>query len=152
MKIDTRNNWLTKMFKCKLVYNCLRKQSVMDTCTSALKYFEKHGFKFTEIGYGGNHLHFTVDVPKKYSILNTIIMFNSHTSKRIFEEHPNFRKRYPRGEFRSRYEHHDSTGLKELKDSEEYIKKQQEHHQVKVIDDKQKKLDVFVAEQDTATS
>ena len=143
MKIDTRNNWLTKMFKCKYAYNCLRKQTVMDTCTAALREFEKHGFQFSEIGYGGNHVHFTVDVPKKYSVLTTITMLKSRTSLRIFEKHPNFRKRYPKGSFWSKYEHHESTGKKDLKASEEYIRNQQKHHQVKVIDNRQKKLDGF---------
>lgn len=152
MKNDTRNNWLTKMFKCKYAYNCLRKQTVMDTCTSALREFEKHGFEFTEIGYGGNHVHFTVNVPKKYSVVETIIMLKSRSSKRIFEEHPNFRKRYPKGEFWSRYEHHESTGMKDLEASEEYIRRQQEHHDIKVIDDRQKRLSNFTAEQDTAYS
>ena len=152
MKIDTRNNWLTKMFKCKCAYHCLRKQTVMDTCTVALREFEKHGFEFSEIGYGGNHVHFTVNVPKKYSVLTVITMLKSRTSKRIFEKHPNFRKRYPRGEFWSGYEHHESTGRKDLKESEEYIRNQQKHHQVKVIDDRQKNLASFTAEQDTANS
>lgn len=146
MRIDTRNNWMTKMFKCKYAYNCLRKQSVMDTCTAALREFEKFGFEFSEIGYGGNHVHFTVNVPKKYSVLNAIIMLKSRSSKRIFELHPNFRKRYPKGSFWSGYEHHESTGRKDLKASEYYIRNQQFHHKVKVIDDKQKKLQNFAAE------
>tara|TARA_Y100000310_G_C20070113_1_gene528967 strand:- start:62 stop:433 length:372 start_codon:yes stop_codon:yes gene_type:complete len=117
----------------------------MDICTSAFKEFEKHGFKFSEIGYGGNHVHFTVDVPKKYSVLTTITMLKSRTSKRIFEKHPNFRKRYPKGSFWSEYEHHESTGRKDLKASEEYIRNQQKHHNVKVIDDRQKKLSGFLS-------
>ena len=152
MKIDTRNNWLTKMFKCKYAYNCLRKQTVMDDCTSALREFEKLGFEFSEIGYGGNHVHFTVNVPKKYSVLTVIIMLKSRTSKRIFEKHPNFRKRYPKGSFWSGYEHHESTGKKDLATSEIYIRNQQKHHQIKIIDDTQKKLNFFTAEQDTAHS
>jgi len=115
----------------------------MDTCTDAFREFEKFGFEFSEIGYGGNHVHFTVNVPKKYSVLTTLTMLKSRTSKRIFEEHPNFRKRYPKGSFWSGYEHHESTGRKDLRTSEEYIKNQQKHHQVKVIDDRQKKLDDF---------
>ncbi len=68
MKNDTRNNWVTMMFKCKYAYNCLRKQSVIDDCSSAFKEFERCGFEFGEIGFGGNHVHFSLDVPKKYSI------------------------------------------------------------------------------------
>ena len=143
---DTRNNWVTMMFVCKSRYNCLRKQSVMDDCTAAFKEFERFGFQYSEIGYGGNHVHFSVDVPKRYSIEVAEIMLKSGSSKRIFEKHPNFRKRYPRGSFWSGYEHHESTGRKDLEASNRYIRSQQEHHKVQVIDDRQKKLDLFVAE------
>ena len=139
------------MFKCKCAYNCLRKQSVMDDCTAAFKEFERHGFTFGEIGFGGNHVHFTVDLPKKYGVMVTEIMLKSRSSQRIFEKHPNFRKRYPRGSFWSGYEHHESTGKKDLQASEKYIKSQQAHHEVHVIDDRQQRLNKFTAEQDTAT-
>jgi REP element-mobilizing transposase RayT len=140
MRIDTRNNWMTLMFKCKCAYNCLRKQSVMDDCTAALHECEQYGFAFREIGYGGNHVHFSVNVPKKYSVMVAEIMLKSHTSRRIFEKHPGFRKRYPRGSFWSGYEHHQSTGLQDLKASEEYIRNQEQHHAVRVIDDRQTHL------------
>ena len=143
---DTRNNWVTMMFVCKSRYNCLRKQSVMDECTAAFKEFERFGFQYSEIGYGGNHVHFSVDVPKKYSIEVAEIMLKSRSSQRIFEKHPNFRKKYPRGSFWSGYEHHESTGRKDLEASNRYIRSQQEHHKVQVIDDRQKKLNIFVAE------
>ena len=99
MTNDTRNNWITFMFKCKYAYNCLRKQSVMDDCTAAFKEFERFNFKFGEIGFGGNHVHFSINVPKGYSIENVEIMLKSRASQRIFEKHPNFRKRYPKGNF-----------------------------------------------------
>jgi REP element-mobilizing transposase RayT len=146
MKIDTRNNWVTLMFKCKCAYNCFRKQSVMDTSTLAFKEFESLGFKFGEIGYGGNHVHFRVDVPKKYSIVVAEIMLKSRSSMRIFEQHPNFRKRYPRGSFWSGYEHHESTGVKDMDASDDYIRNQQKHHLVNVINDTQQKLSEFAAE------
>ena len=151
MKKDTRNNWITFMFKCKYAYNCLRKQTVMDDCTLAFKEFEKHGFVFDTIGYGGNHVHFSVDIPKKYSVQMAVIMLKSRSSSRIFEKHPNFRKRYPRGSFWSGYEHHESTGRKDLEVSNAYIRNQQTHHDVKVINDRQKVLRIFTAERDTAS-
>ena len=146
MKYDTRNNWITMMFKCKKAYNCLRKQTIIDDCTLALREFEKLGFKFSEIGYGGNHVHFSVDIPKRYSVLVAQIMLKSRSSKRIFEKHPNFRKRYSKGSFWSGYEHHESTGKKDLEESNNYIRSQQEHHKVNVIDDRQKRLTFFSAE------
>ena len=152
MKIDTRNNWVTMMFVCKCRYNCLRKQSVMNDCEVAFREFESSGFEFGAIGFGGNHTHFRVNVPKHYSIEDAEIMLKSRSSKRIFEKHPNFRKRYPRGSFWSGYEHHESTGRKDMYVADEYIRNQEKHHEVKVILDVQKKLFSFTAEQDTAYS
>jgi len=149
-KQDTRNNWLNMMFVCKYRYNCLRKQSVMNDCEAAFREFEACGFKFGPIGFGGNHTHFRVDVPKKYSVEVAEIMLKSRSSLRIFEKHPNFRKRYPRGSFWSGYEHHESAGIKDLKSAEAYILDQEKHHNIKVIDDRQKKLFSFAAERDTA--
>ena len=146
MKNDTRNNWISMMFKCKYAFDCLRKQSVIDDCSSAFKEFESCGFEFGEIGFGGNHVHFSVDVPKKYSLEVAEIMLKSRSSKRIFEKHPNFRKRYPRGSFWSGYEHHQSTGVQNLEESERYIRNQQQHHNVNVIDDRQQKLKNFIVE------
>src|SRR3989338_11189881 len=118
-KIDTRNNWITFMFVTKCRYNCFLKQSHIDTCTSALREFELLGFKFGIFGYGGNHVHFDVDIPKKYSIMTAETMLKSRSSKRLFEKHPNLRKRYPDGSFWSGYEHHESTGRKDITASEE---------------------------------
>lgn len=149
---DTRNNWVTLMFVCKCRYNCLRKQSVMNDCEAAFREFESYGFEFGAIGFGGNHTHFRVNVPKKYSIEDAETMLKSRSAKRIFEKHPNFRKRYPRGSFWSGYEHHESTGKKDMYAADTYIKSQQEHHKVTVINDVQKKIFSFTAEQDTAHS
>ena len=148
---DTRNNWITMMFVCKARYNCLRKQSVMNDCEVAFREFEASGFKFGPIGFGGNHTHFRVDVPKKYSVEVAEIMLKSRSSRRIFEKHPNFRKRYPRGSFWSGYEHHESTGRKDIAASDRYILSQEEHHHVQVIRDVQKKIFSFAADEDTAT-
>ena len=71
---------------------------------------------------------------------------------RIFEKHPNFRKRYPRGSFWSGYEHHESTGRKDMDEADNYIRSQEEHHKVNIINDVQKKIFSYVAEQDTADS
>jgi REP element-mobilizing transposase RayT len=117
----------------------------MDDCEASFREFVKFGFEFSEIGFGGNHTHFTANVPKKYSILEAETMLKSHSAKVLFQKHPNLRKRYPRGEFWSGYEHHQSTGLTDLEESNDYIRKQREHHKVNVINDKQKRILEFSA-------
>ena len=149
---DTRNNWVTMMFVCKYRYNCLRKQSVMNDCEAAFREFEAFGFKLGPIGFGGNHTHFRVDVPKRYSLEVAETMLKSRSSKRIFEKHPNFLKRYPRRSFWSGYEHHESTGRKDMVAADRYILSQEEHHAVQVIQDVQKNIFSFTAERDTSMS
>ena len=139
------------MFVCKCRYKCLRRQSVMNDCETAFREFEACGFKFGPLGFGGNHTHFRVYVPKRYSIEVAEIMLKSRSSQRIFEKHPNFRKRYPRGSFWSGYEHHESTGRKDIKATDIYILSQEEHNKVQIIRDVQKKIFSFAADEDTAT-
>ena len=78
-------------------------------------------------------------------------MLKSRSSLRIFEKHPNFRKRYPRGSFWSDYEHHESTGRKDINAADAYILSQEKHHNVHVIRDVQKSIFSFAAAEDTAT-
>ena len=149
---DTRNNWITFMFVCKKRYNCFRKQSVIDSCTAGFKELEKFDFEFGKFGFGGTHVHFTVNVPKEYSIQTAEIMLKGHSAKRIFAEHHGFRKRYPKGSFWNGYEHHESTGRKDRQQSEVYIESQPHRHNTHVIDDKQHKLSFcLTAKRDTST-
>ena len=148
---DTRNNWMTFQFVTKCRYNCFRKQSVIDSCTAGFKELEKFGFEFGEMGFPLNHAHLSLNLPKKYSVHDALIMLKAHSAKRIFAEHPNFRKRYPRGSFWSQYEHHQSIGWQSKEDAENYIRNQLKHHNVKIIDDRQQKLNTFAAEANTST-
>lgn len=150
-KRDTRNNWVTFMFVTKYRYNCFLKQSHIDTCTEAFREFEAEGFEFGVFGFAGNHVHFQANVPKRYSIEIAEIMLKSRSSKRMFEKHPGFRKRYPNGSFWSGYEHHESTGTKDLNTSTAYINDQTRHHNIHIIDDRQQKLDHYTAARDTAS-
>lgn len=134
-QVDTRNNWITMMFVCKCRYNCFGKQSHIDTCAEAFKEFEAQGFEFDEMGFGGNHVHVLVNVPKRYSIMDAEIMLKSRSAMRIFEKHPGFRKRYPRGSFWSGYEHHQSSGIQDINIAREYIRDQEAHHHIDVIND-----------------
>ena len=140
---DTRNNWVTMVFVTKNRYKCFRKQTHINTCVEAFFQLERFGFEFRDFGFAGNHVHFQVNIPKRYSVRDAQIMLKSWSAKRMFEKYPGFRKRYPRGNFWSRYEHHESTGRKNLEESSMYIRSQQQHHDVKVIDDAQQKLDLF---------
>ena len=143
--IDTRHNWMTLQFVTKCRYNCFRRQSVIDSCIAGLKELERFGFEFGEMGFPLNHAHLAINLPKKYSVQDALIMLKGYSAKRIFAEHPGFRKRYPRGSFWSEYEHHQSIG-KSKEEAEDYIRKQLAHHNVRIIDDRQQRLSTFTAE------
>ena len=143
---DTRNNWMTFQFVTKCRYNCFRRQSVIDTCIEGFKELEAFGFEFGEMAFPIDHAHLSLNLPKKYSLQDALIMLKGNSAKKIFAEHPGFRKRYPRGSFWSQYEHHQSIGWKSKEDAENYIRNQLKHHNVKIIDDRQNKLTSFTAE------
>lgn len=150
-KRDTRNNWVTMMFATKCRYNCFLKQSHIDTCKAAFKEFEALGFDFGDFGFGGNHVHFLVNVPKQYSVQDAEIMLKSRSARRMFENYPGFRKRYPRGSFWSGYEHHESAGRQNFEEASAYVRDQECHHGVVVINDSQQKLSTFTASRDAAS-
>jgi len=147
---DTRNNWIEMLFVTKKRFRNFRKQTHIDTCQKRFKELESLGFEFGEFGFADNHVHFQVDIPKKYSIETTEIILKSETSKQMFRKHPGFRKRYPKGAFWSGYEHYQSIGLKNFQDSTQYLRDQQSHHQIKVINDRQQTLNVFPPSGDAA--
>ena len=97
--VDTRNNWVTMMFVTHNRYNCFQKQIYIDICIQVFHELERFGFEFGDFGFALNHVHFLVNIPKRYSIQIAEIMLKSHSAKKIFETFPGFRKRYPRGGF-----------------------------------------------------
>ena len=86
-------------FNTKCRYNCFRKQSHIDTCIEGFRELERFGFEFTEFGFAGVHVHFPVNVPKRYSLEEAEIMLKSYSAKKMFEQHPGFWELYPRGGF-----------------------------------------------------
>ena len=137
--IDTRNDWTLFMFVTHKRKNNFRKLSHQQICEAGLRENEKFGFKFGPIGFGGTHVHFRVDVPKRYSKQVAEIMLKKSSASRMFKEKPNFLKLYPDRHFWSGYEHHESVGV-EMEDADRYIENQAAHHGIEVIRDVQQTL------------
>ena len=131
---DTRNDWLVFMFVSKWRRNVFRKQSTRNAFLSALLEAKQWGYAFGEVGFGGTHVHFEVDVPSKYSVDSAIAFLKSFTARRVFAAKPNFRKLYSRGSFWSGYEHHYSFGA-DAAASHAYVRAQAAHHGVETIED-----------------
>ena len=58
------------LFVTKKRYKCFRKQSHIDTCITVSGELEHLGFEFGEFGLARNHVHFQVNIPKKYSVVD----------------------------------------------------------------------------------
>jgi REP element-mobilizing transposase RayT len=143
---DTRNNWVTMMFVTDNRYNCLRKQIYIDVLLQAFHDLERFGFEFGEFSFALNHVHFLVNIPKRYSVQTIEIMLKSYIARVMFEAFPGFRKRYPSDGFWSGYDHYESTGLKNIDQSTAYIRDQPRHHNAYVIDERQQRLPTTTAE------
>lgn len=133
---DTRTNWLVFMFVSNRRRNVFRKQSTVNAFLSALLEAKRFGYAFREVGFGGTHVHFEVDVPSRYSVDSAVGFLKSFSARRIFEAKPKFRLLYPRGSFWSGYEHHQSFG-KDAEASRKYVRGQAAHHGVQIIPDAQ---------------
>ena len=143
---DTRNNWVTMMFVTHNRYHCFRKQVYIDTCIKAFHDLERLGFEFGDFGFALNHVHFLVNIPKRYSVQTAEIMLKSYTARKMFQTFPGFRKRYPRGGFWSGYDHYESTGWINFDQSAAYVRDQARHHQAYIVDEKQQQLPTSAAE------
>ena len=120
------------LFVTKNRYNCFKKQEHQKTCTEAFYEMERFGYEFGDFGFAWDHVHFQVNIPKRYSVQDAESMLKSYSARKMFEIHPGFRKRYRRGSFWSGYEHHQSTGLTNLEESSQYLLDQQRHHNLVV--------------------
>jgi len=88
---DTRNNWVTMMFTTKKGYNCFGKQSHIDTCTQAFRDLERFGFEFGDLGFTMNHVHYFVNIPKRYFFFqNAENIFKSNSAKKMVENSLDF--------------------------------------------------------------
>ena len=124
------------MFVSKCRKNVFRKQSSINACKAGFLELERFGFEFAAFGFAGTHVHLAVNVPERYSIRIAKAMLKSWSAKRVFKDKPNFLKLYPRGCFWSGYEHHQGFGKDEAQ-ALAYIRNQQQHHEVEIVQDVQ---------------
>ena len=137
IKTDARYNWQHMYFVSKKRYKVFKKEKTRKVCIQAFEESaERFGFYIRELGFGEDfaHAHMIVDVPSHLSIKQTIQIFKSHSSSKIFSEIPNFIKRYPNKKFWSGWRYNGSVGPMTELTVKEYIKKQDINSQRTLID------------------
>ena len=127
IKTDARYNWQHLYFVSKKRYKVFRKEKTREVCRKAFyESAERFGFIIRELGFGEefSHVHMIVNVPSELSVKQTLQIFKSHSSSRVFTEIPNFLKRYPNREFWSGWRYNGSVGPMTEKTVRNYIQKQ----------------------------
>ena len=88
------------MFVTEKRYNCFQKQSHINICIEGFRELERFGFEFGDFCFAYDHVHFQVNISKRYSVEIAEIMFKSWSARRMFEKHPGvFHRLYFRGGF-----------------------------------------------------
>ncbi len=129
---EGRYNWQHLMLNAKCRYRVFKKQTTIDCLTRAFKEVEERfGFRIRHwgIGDGLNHVHMVVAVPPTFTMAQVIQIFKCYSASKIFAEHPNFRKRYPRGQFWSDYRYSGSVGPMTEPTVKNYIQRQDARQQ-----------------------
>lgn len=75
-------------------------EDVRDTIVNVcMEINEKYGLDFVEIGTDGNHIHYLIQSPPKYSPTQIVTMIKSMTARMIFKINPEVKKKLWGGEF-----------------------------------------------------
>jgi len=80
----------------RVVINDDVEKTIKETCEEISKRYE---IKFIEIGMEGDHVHFLVQSIPSYSPTKIVTTIKGIVSRRVFEEHPEIKRRLWGGEF-----------------------------------------------------
>ena len=80
----------------RVVFSEAVDKTLKETCEEISKRYE---IKFLEIGTDKNHVHFLVQSVPRYSPSEIITKIKSITAKKVFEKHPEVKKKLWGGEF-----------------------------------------------------
>ena len=127
IKTDARYNWQHVYFVSKKRRRVFRSEYTRKVCRNA--FFEsakQFGFEIRELGFGDDlaHVHMIVNIPSRFSVMQTTQIFKSHSASVIFKEIPGFLKMYPDREFWSGWRYNGSVGPITESTVKAYIQKQ----------------------------
>jgi len=71
---------------------------------------QRHHIKINELSVMPDHIHAVVEIPPTMSVSKALHMLKGASSRELFKQKPNFRKRYPKGHFWSPGKFYRSVG------------------------------------------
>ena len=85
---------------------------------------ERHKIKIEELSVMSDHIHAVVGIPPTMSVSQAFHLLKGASSRELFKQKPNFRKRYPRGHFWSPGKFYRSVGDADTETVMQYVRDQ----------------------------
>ena len=127
---DLRRNLYHLIFVPKCRFNMFRGPYAQKICQEAFKEVQdKYGVRIEELEFQKNHVHMMVHIPARLSVSFSVQLLKGVSARRLFEKIPNFKFRYPRGSFWSRFKYYGTVGPMTDKVVRKYIGAQDVHHE-----------------------
>jgi len=94
-------------------------------CEDILKEVAKrHKMKMEELSVMPDHIHAVVGIPPTMSVSQALHLLKGASSRELFKQKPNFRKRYPKGHFWSPGKFYRSVGDADTETVMQYVRDQ----------------------------
>jgi len=109
----------------KYRYKMFMKEENKKLCEDILeKVAKRHKMKIEELSVMPDHIHAVVEIPPTMSVSQALHLLKGASSRELFKQKPNFRKRYPRGHFWSPGKFYRSIGDADTETIIQYVKDQ----------------------------
>ena len=119
----------------KYRYTMFRKEKYAVLCDSILRNIaERHGMQMLELTVEPDHVHAVVKSKPSISSSTCLRLLKGASSRELFKQVPNYKKRYTRGHFWSPGKFVRTVGSTDIKTTKNYIKKQRQYTQATLTD------------------
>ena len=85
---------------------------------------KRHKMKIEELSIMPDHIHVVVEIPSTMSVSKALHLLKGASSRELFKQKPNFRKRYPKGHFWSPGKFYRSIGDADTETVIQYVQDQ----------------------------
>ena len=109
----------------KYRYKMFMKEENKKLCEDILETVaERHKIKIEELSVMPDHIHAVVGIPPTMSVSQALHLLKDASSRELFKQKPNFRRRYPRGHFWSPGKFYRSIGDTDTETVIQYVRDQ----------------------------
>jgi len=109
----------------KYRYNMFKREENKKLCEEILREVaERHKIEITELSVMPDHIHTVVGIPPTMSVSQAFHLLKGASSRELFKQKPNFRKRYPQGHFWSPGKFYRSVGDADVETVIQYVRDQ----------------------------